>query len=43
MTNVTNKLYALGDFPVWNSLGFHDEIWGEPRMFAAQLRYRFGG
>jgi iron complex outermembrane receptor protein len=43
MTNVTNKLYALGDFPVWNSLGFHAEIWGEPRMFAAQLRYRFGG
>ena len=40
-TNVTNKLWAAGDFPVWNSLGFHAQIWAEPRMWGAQLRYRF--
>jgi iron complex outermembrane recepter protein len=40
-TNVTNTLWAAGDFPVWNSLGFHAQIWAEPRMWGVQLRYRF--
>lgn len=42
MTNATDTLYAVGNFPVWTTLGFHAETWGEPRMWGIQLRYRFG-
>ena len=43
MTNATDKLYKVGAFSLYNSLGATGAIYGEPRMFGFQARYRFGG
>jgi iron complex outermembrane receptor protein len=43
MTNATDKLYKVGAFSLYNSLGASGAIYGEPRMFGFQARYRFGG
>jgi len=40
-TNVTDTVYALGNFSLYNTLGFSSLVYGEPRMFAAELRYHF--
>jgi iron complex outermembrane receptor protein len=43
MTNATDKLYKVGAFSLYDSLGASGAIYGEPRMFGFQARYRFGG
>ena len=39
--NVTNKKYHVAIFGAFGA-GFESIITGEPRMFGARLRYRFG-
>ena len=41
-TNVTDEEYISGGYPVYSALGFTSAIYGEPRMYGASLRYRFG-
>jgi iron complex outermembrane receptor protein len=41
-TNVTDRQYITGGYPIYGSLGFTSAIYGEPRMYGASLRYRFG-
>jgi iron complex outermembrane receptor protein len=41
-TNMTNRQYITGGYPIYGSLGFSSAIYGEPRMYGASLRYRFG-
>jgi len=42
-TNLTNKLYRISSSPgLSNSLGFVTSIYGEPRMYGASIRVRFG-
>lgn len=41
-TNVTDAVYKIGGFPVYNDVGFSSAIYGEPRMFGIRLKYRFG-
>lgn len=42
-TNVTNEEYPVASGGGWNSFGFGDYLYGEPRMYGARLRYNFGG
>jgi iron complex outermembrane recepter protein len=41
-TNMTNRQYIVGGYPIYGSLGFTSALYGEPRMYGASLRYRFG-
>jgi iron complex outermembrane receptor protein len=41
-TNMTDRRYITGGYPIYASLGFSSALWGEPRMYGASLRYRFG-
>lgn len=41
-TNALNKTYRIGNSGVYDTLGFQNSIYGEPRMLGIQLRYRFG-
>jgi iron complex outermembrane receptor protein len=43
VTNLLDRLYQAGNFPTLESLGYYASVYGEPRMFGVQLRYRFGG
>jgi outer membrane protein OmpA-like peptidoglycan-associated protein len=43
VTNVTDKVYTLGETDLYNTNGIVSEVLGEPRMFGVQMRYRFGG
>src|SRR5262249_18789041 len=43
MTNVTDNVYKLGNYGVYTTLGVVSGIYGEPRMYGAQIKYRFGG
>jgi outer membrane protein OmpA-like peptidoglycan-associated protein len=42
MTNVLDRSYRAGSFPVYELLGFASVVYGEPRMFGFELRYQFG-
>ncbi|MET0239304.1 MAG: TonB-dependent receptor [Sphingobium sp.] len=42
ITNVTNERVRLAIVNGWTSVGFEGGIPGEPRIFGARLRYRFG-
>jgi iron complex outermembrane receptor protein len=42
MTNVTNKVYRVGQYNDLVANGYITSFYGEPRMWGAQLRYRFG-
>ncbi len=42
MTNATDQLYIAGGTVVYNALGVNPVLYGEPRMWGFQLRYRFG-
>ena len=42
MTNATDQVYIAGGTVVYSALGVNPVIYGEPRMFGFQLRYRFG-
>jgi iron complex outermembrane receptor protein len=43
MTNATNRAYKTFEFDAYDSLGYAAAIYGEPRMWGAGVRYRFGG
>lgn len=40
-TNLTNKTYILGGFPLASSLGFDSALYGEPRMYGLSAKVRF--
>jgi len=42
MTNATDQLYIAGGTTVYNLVGVNPIVYGEPRMWGFQLRYRFG-
>ena len=42
MSNATNKEYLIGGLSGSNALGFSNGIYGEPRMYGARVRWRFG-
>ena len=42
MTNATDQVYLVGGTVVYDALGVNPVIYGEPRMWGFQLRYRFG-
>jgi iron complex outermembrane receptor protein len=41
--NVTNKDYKIFEFDGWELIGISTAIYGEPRMWGADVRYSFGG
>jgi iron complex outermembrane receptor protein len=43
VTNLTNKAYRNGAFPLYQGVGISTAVFGEPRMWGGRLRYRFGG
>jgi iron complex outermembrane receptor protein len=42
-TNVTDTVYKLGGIPVYGVAGYAAFVYGEPRMYGARIKYRFGG
>jgi len=42
VTNALDKLYRVGEGSYYTSLGVITSTYGEPRMFGANLKYRFG-
>ena len=42
-TNVTNAVYRVGGYPVYNIAGFASFFYNEPQMYGAKIKYRFGG
>jgi iron complex outermembrane recepter protein len=42
VTNLTNKAYKIFEFDDYDSLGTASAIYGEPRMWGVNFRYRFG-
>lgn len=42
MTNATDQVYLAGGTIVYDALGINSVLYGEPRMWGFQLRYRFG-
>ncbi len=42
MTNATDQVYLVGGTVVYDALGVNPVLYGEPRMWGFQLRYRFG-
>lgn len=42
VTNITNEKYIVGGYPIYSAFGFDTALYGEPRMFGASVRFRFG-
>jgi iron complex outermembrane receptor protein len=42
VNNIANRTYRVGSYTIYDSFGYSSDIWGEPRMWGFQLRYRFG-
>ena len=42
-TNVTDTIYRLGGYPIYGIGGFASFVYGEPQMYGAKIKYRFGG
>jgi iron complex outermembrane recepter protein len=42
VNNVTDQVYKVGGNPLENLVGTDSSIYGAPRMFGAEVRYRFG-
>jgi iron complex outermembrane recepter protein len=42
-TNLLDKTYILGGYPLVTNLGFESAIFGEPRMFGGSVTFRWGG
>jgi iron complex outermembrane receptor protein len=40
MTNATNKVYLIGEEPVYNLLGIRTRLLGEPQMFGVRIRVK---
>jgi iron complex outermembrane recepter protein len=41
-SNLTNKEYRIGSTAYYNTLGYAQAVYGEPRMYGVQFNYRFG-
>ncbi len=41
-TNVLNKTYAIGGYPIYGLAGFRTDIYNEPRMLLGQLTVNWG-
>lgn len=41
-TNLTNKQYVISNSGIYNVVGAHSNILGEPRMYGLRLKYKFG-
>ena len=41
-TNVLNKTYAVGGYPIYGLAGFRSNIYDEPRMIVGQVTVRWG-
>jgi iron complex outermembrane receptor protein len=41
-TNLTDEEYRISNSNVWNELGYHNIVWGEPRMYGVRATYRWG-
>ncbi|ARS25964.1 TonB-dependent receptor [Sphingomonas sp. KC8] len=42
MSNIGNKKYITGGYPLYTQIGFESVVYGEPRMYGASLTYRWG-
>lgn len=42
VTNLTDKTYRIGGYPVFDAAGFSTGIYNEPRMWGASVKYSFG-
>ena len=42
VTNLTNRIYPIGQFDAYKSFGFVTRTYGPPRMYGVQVRYSFG-
>ncbi|MBP8232659.1 MAG: TonB-dependent receptor [Rhizorhabdus sp.] len=40
--NITDKKYIVGGYPLASALGFDAALYGEPRTYGLNIRYRFG-
>jgi iron complex outermembrane receptor protein len=43
MSNVTDTLAKVGNVGIYNTQGYVDAIYNEPRMWGFRVKYRFGG
>ncbi len=43
VNNLTDAVYRVGGFPVYTTAGFTSFFYGEPQMYGARIKYRFGG
>ncbi|MEJ0038101.1 MAG: TonB-dependent receptor [Gammaproteobacteria bacterium] len=41
-SNLANKEFRIGSTAYYNTLGYAQAVYGEPRMYGVQLNYRFG-
>jgi len=42
VTNLTNKIYPIGQFDAYETFGFVTRTYGPPRMYGVQVKYSFG-
>lgn len=42
VTNLADKVYRIGGYPVYDAAGFSTGIYSEPRMWGATVKYSFG-
>jgi len=42
VSNATDRIYRVGQYSSYVSDGYITSFYGEPRMFGAHLRFRFG-
>lgn len=42
ITNITNKKYIVGGYPLYSQIGFDSVIYGEPRMYGMSLTIHWG-
>ncbi|MFP5454219.1 MAG: TonB-dependent receptor, partial [Alphaproteobacteria bacterium] len=40
--NITGRKYIVGGYPLASALGFDAALYGEPRTYGLNIRYRFG-
>jgi iron complex outermembrane receptor protein len=41
-TNITDKVYIVGGYPLASFLGISTALFGDPRTYGASIRFRFG-
>jgi len=41
VTNLTDRLYKIGGYPIYTAAGFASFVYGEPRMYGVRMRYHW--